>query len=256
MNPASLVLLAVIVQAPTRTAPIRFERFSADALEAWTAELEAHACPLRLELNGVHAIDAHTVLVYGNIDEASAFRSVLLRSADGGESWKEVMKPVAGSTVLALSFPTAPRGFALVEWIVEGAGDVLLYSTGDAGDTWDKVSQIPKPHSLDEAVSLRCSSPLSCAVALQCEQGGGHIAATRNGGRTWRVSRASTDIASPAAASQDLAGDGTAWRLDTSSDFPIRVLRRLPHSKWTTVALMHPGYRLVDGELLPCAQGH
>jgi len=256
MTPASLLLLAVMVQAPTRTATIRFERFSGDALEAWTAELEAQACPLRLELNGVHAIDAHTVLAYGNVDEASAFRSVLLRSADDGDSWKEAMTPVAGSAVLALSFPTPRGGFALVEWIVEGAGDVLLYRTGDAGDTWDKVSQVPKPHNLDEAVSLRCSSPLRCAVALQCERGGGHIAATENGGRTWRVSRLSKEIASPAAASQDLAGDGTAWRVDTSSDSPIRVSRRLPHSKWTTVALMHTGYRLVDGGLLPCGQDH
>jgi hypothetical protein len=53
-------------------------------LLARVAALEAGACPLRLELDGVHAIDAQTALVYGDIDEASAFRSVLLRSAAGG----------------------------------------------------------------------------------------------------------------------------------------------------------------------------
>lgn len=256
MNSARLLLLAMLFQAPTRAALIRFERFSDEALEARVAGLEARACPLRLELDGVHAIDANTALVYGDIDEASAFRSVLLRSADGGHSWKEVMKPVTGSTVLALSFPTEAHGFAFVEWIVEGPGDLLLYGTGDAGSTWDRVSEVPRPHNLDEAISYGCSSPLRCTVTLQCEHGGGHIAETLDGGRTWRVSRASRNVSSRASVSQDRAGDGTAWRLANSSDSAIRVSRRLRGADWTTVALLHTDYRLVDGQLLPCGQGN
>ena len=256
MNSARLLFLAVLVQAQPRAALIRFERFSDDALEARVAELEARACPLRLEVDGVHAIDAQTALVYGDIDEAWAFRSVLLRSADGGDSWKEVMKPVTGSTVLGLSFPSEARGFAFVEWIVEGPGDLLFYRTGDAGSTWDLVSEIPRPHNLDEAIFVGCSSPLRCKVTLRCVHGGGHIVETLDGGRTWRVSRASRSISSQASVSQDRAGDGTAWRLENSSDSPIRVSRRLRGSDWTTVALMHTEYRLVDGQLLPCGQGN
>ena len=93
---------------------------------------------------GIHALSEDVVFVYGCLSTgAYSVRSVLLRSDDGGQSWRETgMVPEIGSAVFRLLFLDEKVGWAEVGWTVEGRGDTFLLRTTDGGRNWKKLGVV------------------------------------------------------------------------------------------------------------------
>src|SRR5262249_27510449 len=155
-------------------------------------------------------------------------RSLLLRTSDGGKSWREVMPPVRGSELTDVVFSDARHGWALAMWTVEGPGEVVLFGSQDGGLTWRRVAEIPKRDD-DDGWPARIAFTSAAHGEIDMVYENDSEASTidnilydvdtlvsDNGGRTWKVLRQRTvkesDLAtSPASRMRGL--DGSDWEL-------------------------------------------
>ena len=257
---AALALLAWLGQPPPPATVRLAGDFDPEVAEemGWGPLLENEdACPLSLSVDGVHALDEREALLYGSLDAApGAYRSLLLRTDDGGASWSEVMAPMPGSAVLDVSFASPARGVALVGWTVEGPGTLWAYGTEDGGRSWRRLAEIAKPHNLDQPVRLQCRDHRRCRVQLECSdqsEGPGHLLETADGGHTWRPGK---PAALPPLSDIAIATDGTAWQIAAAPDEGdvIQLLRRRRgEAAWTPLPSLPGGFWLTSrGELSAC----
>ncbi len=115
------------------------------------------------------------------------------RSDDRGESWHEITAglPSDFGYVLALDPADADVVFVVPEesshMRTTVGGRLRVYRTGDAGGRWTAATEgLPQEHAyvsvLREAMDNDDESP----VGVYLGTSGGHLFATRDGGRTWR----------------------------------------------------------------------
>jgi photosystem II stability/assembly factor-like uncharacterized protein len=249
------VILAALMAATS--AHIRFAPIPADfrAAAADAGKQYVDGCAFSIDESQLHVIDDGTLLLYGELGAPPGLsRSLLLRSEDGGATWLETMSPVEGSSVLALLLPRPGDLLALVGWVVEGPGELVLYSSADGGRSWMLVSEIEKPHNLDEPMSFSCSSRWRCALWLECPNGdsaAGHVLRTKDGGQTWTVVNVSGQVhVSPRAVTGN-AGDGSSWRLVEENE-SLLVVRTGRREKGRVVATLPRRYEYHGAGLVPC----
>src|SRR5262249_14126336 len=137
-------------------------------------------------------------------------RSFLLRTADGGKTWREVMQPVRGSDLTHVAFTDKLHGWALAMWTVEGPGEILLFGTMDGGQTWRQLSEIERseghevPDGWPLTMTCRDASKGEIAIAYDpdesasAEEGSFVIEtlASSDGGSTWKMVRRATRVPS------------------------------------------------------------
>src|SRR5690349_4391558 len=146
---AAIALLAMIPAAckPADREPsapvMQFLTDSFDPDEAGFLSKEAREYGVDLNANGLCAIDKDVAYLYGRIFVAAgSIRSLLLKTADGGKSWHEVMSPVFGSEVTHVAFSDPRHGWALTMWTIEGPGALVLFGSRDEGRTWRQLAEI------------------------------------------------------------------------------------------------------------------
>lgn len=69
---------------------------------------------------------------------------MLLRSDDGGITWREVLEPLYGSSVLFASFVENGEGWLMTGWTIEAVDQLTLYHSTDYGNTWQELSTVPR----------------------------------------------------------------------------------------------------------------
>lgn len=150
------------------------------------------------------------------VDARTAFTAVtlldpgaILRTADAGRTWQEVAA-LPGETVLGLSFPDGPHGWALTErW--DGAGLVRsLYRTADGGATWIALPPGPR-RPRDLYAHLSFVDDLTGFVA----SGWGHLFLTRDGGKSF----APVDATDTSSSNIKFVSPDVGWR---SNDFALQ----------------------------------
>ena len=261
----ALGLLVWLGQPADEPAVLRWLPDAATDFDEWLETDPGAAedpCPLRLEASGIHAFDDREVLLYGHLDTApGAYRSFLLRSADGGASWSEVMPPLPGSSVLDVSFTSPARGRALVGWVVEGPGQLWVYGTENGGRSWTRLAEVAKPHNLDLPMSLTCLDAQRCRLTLECvnaPEGYGHVLESGDGGRRWRVRKQAASFLRPEPEPDMVTPDGTPWRIASSEDgHELHVLKQpAGETAWTALPRIRQEYRRPRGEgLVACEPG-
>jgi photosystem II stability/assembly factor-like uncharacterized protein len=122
-------------------------------------------------LESIHFVDARTGWICGD-------KGRLYRTRNGGGSW-ELRGLGEGMVFYGVRFPDPKRGF-LVGLEVE-AGRAVMFETGDGGDTWKRREDLPPTRAFADAVAFPSPS-------VGFAGGVGPILATRDGGRTWKVS--------------------------------------------------------------------
>lgn len=255
------VTLAGCTPSPTPT--VRFLEDRADLENIGWMEEQAQETGVGLELEGLHALDERIAFLFGRLGvPAGTLRSVVLRTADGGATWREVMPPVAGSEVLHVAFADGDHGWALAAWSVEGPGDVVLYRTDDAGRTWAKAADIPRD-TWSYPVSMTFADPAHGEIGMTYTRDDGSgdpagvvLLATTDGGRNWQTVRRVPDDGTPTAEpSRRLAAtgrDGSAWELHRG-DFtdPHLVRRRSARGDaWRLVATIPERFAYGEGRVL------
>jgi len=163
----------------------------------------------------------------GGIDQGQA---VLLGTRDDGRHWSRIETPCRG-TSLAFDFHSASDGWlACTGQPNVGAADSALFRTGDGGQTWQPLSQLP-PN-----LSTRLENGTIVTIAFSSLDDGwivgghGDVLATRDGGKTWeQVLSAGGPLAAGlfVDATHGWAfGDQTVWRtIDAGKNWSKQSVR-------------------------------
>jgi hypothetical protein len=140
--------------------------------------------------HGVYALDSLNAFLFGSFRTAAAtIQSFLLKTSDGGVTWKEVMSPVISNCVVDVKFSNPKLGYAILDNETEGPGpELLFYKTSDSGLTWEKMNNVIKPHYSCIPVSFQVSDTLlqlmfSCDGASPAD--GAYVFISRDNGKAW-----------------------------------------------------------------------
>jgi hypothetical protein len=230
-----------------------------EAME-WASDHEAEKNGLQLFSNGykIYPLDKETAFFFGELrTPAVAIRSFLLRSADGGKSWRDVMVPVYGSEVAEVFFLDSRSGWALTLWTTEGPGEVKLFSSNSSGMTWRKVSDVPKRDHTGQPIAMKFADVKNGEIEMLYEN---EIAVlrTKDGGRAWAESHTiSLDAYEKRKRETDPSGqeivlgkDRSQWRL-MEKDERVRVLRRMQANEtWKELSAIPMSYGYSKGQVL------
>jgi hypothetical protein len=237
-----------------------FRRIESKEAAEWASGSEAEKNGLQLSPCGdkVYPLDKETIFIFGGLrTPAVSVRSFLLRSGDGGKTWRDVMAPVHGSDVWDMFFLDSRSGWALTLWTTEGPGDVKLYSSKDGGMRWRKVSDIPKRDHTGMPGALKFDDEKNGEIEMLYENDVA-VLRTRDGGRTWAESHTiSLDEYDKRKRGIDPSGqgvlqgkDGSQWRL-LEKDERVRVLRRMQANEdWKELCAIPINYGYSKGQIL------
>ena len=100
----------------------------------------------------------------------------VLKTADGGKSWRQVMEPRNRTDLSQVLLSSAKEG-----WTIASAGGTILHTT-DGGDTWNEM---PAP-DLGFGGNIRTHAAIgSTYFYLTWGQGGNHLFQTTDAGKKW-----------------------------------------------------------------------
>jgi hypothetical protein len=259
---AAMVLLAMIPSACKRAAvepsapAVRFQTdsFDLDGI-GWMSE-QADEGGVDLDVSGLSAIDKDVAFLFGGVRvPAGTIRSVLLRTADGGKTWREVMPPVLGSELTHVAFTDELHGWALALWTVEGPGTMLLFGSMDGGRTWRQLTEIQRSacHAVPDGWPLTMTfldaSKGEIAVAYAGEsasiEDSSRVIETHvsdDGGSTWNMVRRATRSLSPeetAPANRQRGFDNTDWFVEVPSGDEHITVKRFDRARnrWISMPL-------------------
>jgi hypothetical protein len=221
----------------------------------WMTE-QADENGVDLNVSGLCAIDKDVAFLFGGVGVAAGtIRSFLLQTADGGNSWHEVMSPVLGSELTHVAFSDHQHGWALARWAVEGPGTMVLIGSTDGGKTWRQLTEIHRSQGLaapdGTPLSMTFTSALNGEIELAIEGESTPIDDTRveietlgsdDGGATWSMVRRETRVLPPVeilAAHHDRCVDSTDWELITSAAGDSITVRRFDREQkhWRVTTL-------------------
>jgi hypothetical protein len=251
-----LVLRALQDPAPQ----LSFRKIENKEAAEWASGNEAEEKGLDLFSHDykIYPLDKETVFFFGGLrTPAVSIRSFLLRSGDGGKTWRDVMSPVHGSDVSDVFFLDSCSGWALTLWTTEGPGDVKLYSSKDGGMRWRKISDVPKRHHTGEPLSLKFADEKNGEIEMLYEDRLA-VLRTKNGGRTWaEIQTISLDEYEKRKPETNVVGqdmiqakDGSEWRLQ-EQDGRIRVLRRMQANEaWKELCAIPMNYGYSKGQVI------
>jgi hypothetical protein len=203
----------------------------------------------------IYPLDKETVFFFGGLrTPAVSIRSFLLRSGDGGKSWRDVMTPVHGSDVWDVFFLDSRLGWALTVWTTEGFGEVKLHSSKDGGIRWRKVSDIPKRAHTGEPLSMKFVDEKNGEIEMLYENGLA-VLRTKDGGLTWAeiqtLSLDEHEKRGTGGSGQDIlqAKDGSQWQ-SQERDGQVRVLRRVQANEaWKEMCAIPMNYGYSKGQV-------
>ena len=123
-------------------------------------------------LESIYFLDTRTGWICGD-------KGRLYRTADAGASWEDRSFKKDELSLYSVRFLDARRGF--LAGLDTAAGKAVLFETSDGGATWTRREDLSAVRGLTD--SLTFSSPSAGFAG-----GFNAILATRDGGRTWKVS--------------------------------------------------------------------
>ncbi len=137
----------------------------------WTAYVTGHD----YHFKKVVFTDNDTGFIFGTIRIGSNFRTVLLKSTDGGDSWDKILGPEGTYTFWDASFPPDFNENNTAYFVT---GLRKLYKTDDGGNTWNIIN-------LDNNFSGIQFFNESVGIATYYSGGANILPITTDGGETW-----------------------------------------------------------------------
>lgn len=99
---------------------------------------------LTFSIRGMYAINTDIAFIFGGLKvPAGTIHSLLLRSTDGGNHWKEVMPPINVNDITHVVFIGNGEGWAIATWTLEGDAGTRLWHTTNYGETWREIKGHP-----------------------------------------------------------------------------------------------------------------
>ena len=141
----SSVACQKVVQAPIIWQPsVAQER---PVLNQWLSERQMNSGEtideLGLWLTAIHGQTANTAFLIGSYQLGQAtYRSVLLRTTDGGGTWQEVHHGISEATLFGMDFVNSKRGFIYGQLTTGDPQPPFFLRSDDGGVSWTRVGQI------------------------------------------------------------------------------------------------------------------
>ncbi len=220
---------------------------------------EAGEYGVDLDANGLCGIDKDVAYLYGSLSIApGTFRSLLMKTADGGKSWREVMSPIFGNEVTNVAFLDSRHGWALAMWTIEGPGNPVLFGSRDEGKTWRQLAEIglTPGHTVTDGfpVSMTFQSAQRGEIEIAYEEESTTSDETRqpietlasvDGGRSWSMVRREMRVPH-----DDGCIDNADWELITRGLLePITVRRFDREQKLWRVTTLPTHFRYARGRV-------
>ena len=160
---------------------------------AWIDQYDV-APGVYLSIQGVCAFDKRTALLYGSLwaMPPDINQSLILRTADGGQTWAEVMDPFPDGAVIMMSVIRSGMGWAMIITGREDIQAIYIYRTEDQGRTWEKVSDnVPRAEWYAFPADMEFTDSLHGRINMWYQDGApgtDRVAfiTTSDGGFTWR----------------------------------------------------------------------
>ena len=120
---------------------------------------------------------------YGTPRAGTGFDAIILRSADGGATWGDESRVLAGASELSLCFATPAH---LIGAVRRADGDTAIVDSRDGGRTWSEPRAVTRPleHPADLCV-LRGSGRLLLTFGRRRRPLGCGALTSGDGGATW-----------------------------------------------------------------------
>jgi photosystem II stability/assembly factor-like uncharacterized protein len=195
-------------------------------------------CPVYLELSYV-APNAQRIFVTGNFHtENATLWSVLLMSADAGNTWSEPAARIRGAVLDLLRFPAPTTGFAGGGVASPLLRDPFLLKSTDSGSTWRRIPLFDDSHAgvIEQMTFL---TPDRGELLLDMRGGDdGNLRSltlqTLTGGDTWIP--AAAGAARPAAPRGKETSSSPDWRIRTDAAAKAYRIEQRTDGRWTTLA--------------------
>lgn len=222
---------------------------------------------VKLHILGIYSLSQKNVLIYGGFESGGFFRSVLLRSSDGGHSWREAAVPIELGYVSEIFFIDGGMGWALVKRVPEGIENVYLYQTLNSGKTWQFIGQAPNQGGGSyNTLGLRFVDPNYGEIWMERVRRVDNandieefcLCRTTDGGLSWQMtemciprSQFNYNWISPEVSTLT---DGTQWRYRenrTDENHRVILIQRKTgnQSDWETVSFLPLNYVYKQGVL-------
>ena len=242
-------------------------------------EKQFNETTFELFISRMYSIDSGLIFLAGVFRSPSAvFRSVLLRSDNGGKSWQEVMQPGYGGSVFFLTFNN-DFGLAILAWNIEAVGSLQFFGTIDYGNNWEHLGEFE--HIWGRPLGLKVEDELNWQITMLYETGFSDsrvaILRTKDGGSSWEEIKntffgdfdgsqeeaielyAPKEVDQPGiqwgfGCSDNLCSatgrDGSEWRV-YSGDSASWIIQQWSaiNQDWETYSILQRKYRYVDGEM-------
>jgi len=92
---------------------------------------------------GIYAINDKVAFLFGSfMSGTNDVRSVLFRTEDGGQNWREVMPSFTTSEVSHVLFVQDGKGWATIGWTSEGLLGTTFWRTSDYGKSWEEIPNV------------------------------------------------------------------------------------------------------------------
>lgn len=258
--PLTVILFVLISCAPTDETPL-IEFLPHSFEPPFQVELEKSGSLFWPQ--GIHALNENTAFLHGHLSSGAGFnRSLLLRSDDRGRHWHEVLQPQWPASVINVEFVSQGQGWALVGYGYGDPGAVVLYESRDYGESWSKLSDIPKRNYTDWPVSIDFSNQSNGEIKMyqapiSFVDDGLTTLTTVDGGKTWQEtdntpwSKRVSDISLGQRTFESTGQDGSKWRFEELDNRSRIVISHYLQSEdiWVVVSEIPRTFEYSNGQI-------
>ena len=145
---------------------------------------------------GIFGVSKNIVFLFGAMvaydGEYQSLQSVLLRSQDGGNHWKEVMSPIGNSSARHFSMLESGVGWVLLlDTSSPSSYRYTLYQTRDNGSNWHELSVLPlsfENYKFPIILQTTWVDELHGQIDILYNGNDGYLEflTTSNGGKNWK----------------------------------------------------------------------
>jgi len=155
----------------------------------------------------------HLTFVDNSIGFVTGDRGTLLKTTDGGKTWKKVT-PFTTYNLYEIVFTDSRTGYLVGDMtlVVEGFGlsyRVAVFKTSDGGERWQQVYS--KKNAIGPIFAIAAISSSECIIAV----GGRQLLRTKDGGKSWQKVSGVELSENAWITGIDFASNRTGWLIDS-----------------------------------------